>query len=176
MQLWLVRHGESLGNLDGSQSDSALSPAGEAQARALAPLLAKESFSLVLSSPLLRARQTAELALPARPATPEPRLRELVVPSETFLDSSALGPEQLRELLDRARAETGPRPETGRAFIERVSSWLDALPSQLELGARVLAFTHFAVIRECLRLSGVRPLPQRIEHCVVHRLELPRSQ
>ena len=39
-----------------------VSPEGEAEARALAPLLAAQSFSAVLVSPLQRARRTCELA------------------------------------------------------------------------------------------------------------------
>ncbi|MGA0011314.1 MAG: histidine phosphatase family protein, partial [Candidatus Nanopelagicales bacterium] len=61
-QLWLLRHGDtewaSAGRHTG-RTDIPLSPAGEQAARARAKDLDGHDFALVLSSPLLRARQTA---------------------------------------------------------------------------------------------------------------------
>ena len=62
---WLVRHGEtewSRRRLHTSVTDVPLTDAGEAAARAIGERLAGRSFALVLTSPRLRARQTAELA------------------------------------------------------------------------------------------------------------------
>ncbi|WAX76810.1 histidine phosphatase family protein [Streptomyces sp. KMM 9044] len=76
--LLLARHGETEWSRSGrhtGRSDLPLTRDGEAQARALAPLLAGRSFALVLTSPLARARRTAELAGLAD-ASPEPDLRE----------------------------------------------------------------------------------------------------
>ncbi|MEU3147572.1 MULTISPECIES: histidine phosphatase family protein [unclassified Streptomyces] len=76
--LLLARHGETEWSRSGrhtGRSDLPLTRDGEAQARALAPLLAGRSFALVLTSPLVRARRTAELAGLAH-ASPEPDLRE----------------------------------------------------------------------------------------------------
>lgn len=64
-ELWVVRHGETVWSREGrhtSRTDVALTPAGEAAASALAARLAGVSFDLVLTSPRLRARRTAELA------------------------------------------------------------------------------------------------------------------
>jgi broad specificity phosphatase PhoE len=64
-ELWLIRHGEtewSRNRRHTGRTDLALLPDGEAAARALAPRLVGVSFDLVLSSPLIRARRTAELA------------------------------------------------------------------------------------------------------------------
>ena len=61
----LVRHGETEWSSSGchtSYSDIALTRQGEAQARSLAPRLAGIDFSLVLTSPMQRARRTCELA------------------------------------------------------------------------------------------------------------------
>ena len=62
----LLRHGESLGNAGGihqGRADFELSETGLAQARALAERWQRESvtFDRIISSPLLRARQTAEI-------------------------------------------------------------------------------------------------------------------
>ena len=61
----LVRHGATEWSESGQHTgltDLPLLPEGEAEARALGPLLAKRSFAVVLSSPLARAVRTAELA------------------------------------------------------------------------------------------------------------------
>ena len=61
----LVRHGATEWSESGQHTgltDLPLLPEGEAEARALGPLLAKRSFAMVLSSPLARAVRTAELA------------------------------------------------------------------------------------------------------------------
>jgi probable phosphoglycerate mutase len=63
--LWLVRHGQTEWSRSGRHTgttDLPLLPEGEESARALAPRLADVDFALVLSSPLLRARDTARLA------------------------------------------------------------------------------------------------------------------
>ncbi|MFC5954977.1 histidine phosphatase family protein [Streptomyces pratens] len=76
--LLLARHGETEWSRSGrhtGHTDLPLTEGGEAQARALAPLVADRSFALVLTSPLARARRTAELAGLAD-VLPEPDLRE----------------------------------------------------------------------------------------------------
>ena len=65
-QITLLRHGESEGNLSGvlqGQSDFPLTAAGVEQARRLALYWKSEGakFDLIISSPLLRASQTAEI-------------------------------------------------------------------------------------------------------------------
>jgi probable phosphoglycerate mutase len=64
-ELILVRHGETEWARDGrhtGRTDVPLTPRGEEQARALAPLLADRKIVLTLVSPAQRARRTAELA------------------------------------------------------------------------------------------------------------------
>lgn len=64
-ELWLVRHGETAWTLSRQHTgntDIPLTENGEEAAAGLAPRLTREPFALVLVSPLLRARQTAELA------------------------------------------------------------------------------------------------------------------
>nr|WSW66146.1 histidine phosphatase family protein [Streptomyces sp. NBC_00995] len=76
-ELILIRHGETEWSRNGqhtSHTDLPLTPLGERQARALAPLLADRHIALTLVSPSVRARRTAELAgLSAPRITPELR-------------------------------------------------------------------------------------------------------
>lgn len=63
--LWLVRHGEtewSRSRRHTGRTDLPLTAHGEQQALTLAPRLRDVGFALVLTSPLQRARRTAELA------------------------------------------------------------------------------------------------------------------
>jgi broad specificity phosphatase PhoE len=82
--LVLVRHGESDLNAAGrfvGRSDPPLNPRGEGQARALAAEVARFAPEVVVASPLLRARRTADLASahcePARTVEVDERLREV---------------------------------------------------------------------------------------------------
>lgn len=61
----LIRHGETTWSRSGQhtgRTDLALTKTGREEARNLGKLLVDTSFDLVLSSPMRRARQTAELA------------------------------------------------------------------------------------------------------------------
>jgi probable phosphoglycerate mutase len=83
MRILLARHGETEWNTEGRYQgqgfDIPLSAAGRFQAKALASRLADFEFTRIVSSPLLRARQTAEIVLGDRsvPVTLDPDLMEI---------------------------------------------------------------------------------------------------
>jgi probable phosphoglycerate mutase len=65
MRVWLIRHAETEWSRDGrhtGRTDVPLAEAGRERARELERRLAGKRFALVLTSPLSRARETAELA------------------------------------------------------------------------------------------------------------------
>jgi len=78
-ELWLFRHGETEWSLNGkhtSFTELPLTENGREQAIALAPVIAKTQFDLVLTSPRQRARDTAALAGLGDRAEVEPNLQE----------------------------------------------------------------------------------------------------
>lgn len=78
-QLWLIRHGETAWSLSGAhtgRTDLPLTPEGEKKAAALRPVLARQNFRLVLTSPMQRARHTCELAGLGAAAQVDPNLCE----------------------------------------------------------------------------------------------------
>jgi probable phosphoglycerate mutase len=78
-KIYLVRHGETQWSLSGQHtgvSDIPLTDNGRMAARLLKTVLAGESFTLVLTSPLQRARETCELAGLGERAIIEPELVE----------------------------------------------------------------------------------------------------
>ena len=83
-RLYLVRHGEAAWNAEGrilTSTDQPLNERGELQATTLAADLAGVRWDRAFSSPLVRARRTAEIVLAARSDAPplrmDARLREM---------------------------------------------------------------------------------------------------
>jgi len=128
-EIVLVRHGETEWSRTGrhtGRTDRPLTERGREQARRLAPLLPAGDFALVLSSPLQRARQTAELAGLGQRLQIEPDLAEwdyggfegltsdeieAQVPGWSLFSDGCPGgesPEQVGERVDRVLARLRP--------------------------------------------------------------------
>lgn len=162
-RLLLVRHGESEWNavrrLQG-QADIALSPKGEAQARALAPIVAQLSPDRVVTSDLRRARHTAEL-LGFPDAIHEPGLREVDVgdwTGEAIASIIAAEPDNYRGW--RAGTFAPPGGEMWADFCARTAK---ATHEAARSADRLLVICHGGVIRALLQtlleLSPRRIIP-----------------
>ncbi|MBV9604163.1 MAG: histidine phosphatase family protein [Solirubrobacterales bacterium] len=142
----LVRHGETEWSRSGqhtSRTDLPLVEEGRARAQALAPMLEGWNFSLVLTSPLRRARETCELAGFGDRAEICEDLREW-----DYGDYEGLTTPQIREerpgwSLWQDGCPGGEQPEEVGARADRV---LDRLRSGSDEGD-ALAFAHGHIFR-----------------------------
>lgn len=158
LDLWLVRHGETVWNTEGlvqGWSDPPLSETGEAQAQKLASRLARTPFAAVYSSDLQRTRQTAQLALPGVHVIPDARLRELGFGAWEGKTWTGVAENDAKALKAWYRDPYRNTPTGGEPYADletRIQSWLRALPQT----GRVLAFTHGGPVRTLLYdLTGV---------------------
>jgi probable phosphoglycerate mutase len=147
--LFLVRHGATdwteAGRFNG-MTDVPLNEAGRAQARQLKTELAGMSFVSVLSSDLVRALETAELA--AGTAAVDGRLRELDFGELEGKTWDECSPETQESLL-AFDTFVAPGGESVGALAQRVRELVGDLGS----GDHLL-FTHGGVIRLLLRAAG----------------------
>lgn len=150
MEVWLVRHGETLWNLERrllGWTDLPLTPLGEAQAQSLKGRLPPLP---AYSSDLKRAVQTALLA--GFQPVPTQALREIHFGALEGLRWEDLDPGH-REALLGFQGFAPPKGEPLEAFQERVLRFLNSLK------APSLLFTHGGVIRAALRALGEDALP-----------------
>jgi broad specificity phosphatase PhoE len=137
-QVYVVRHGETAWSLSGQHTgvtDIPLTENGRAVARRLQPLLAKESFSLVLTSPRSRARETCELAGLGNRALVEPDLAEW-----NYGEYEGLTPKEIRTkrpgwMIFRDGCPDGETPEQVGARADRVIARARGAPGHVALFA-----------------------------------------
>ena len=137
-ELWLVRHGPTEWSENGrhtSSTDLPLLPAGEDRAREIGERLKGERFDRVLTSPLTRARRTAELA-----GFADAEVDENLV-EWRYGDYEGLTTEQIREQVPGWELWTHPTP--GGETAEAIAARLDAVIERLRAaGGRTLVFAH----------------------------------
>lgn len=166
--VYLVRHGETLWNaqnrIQGS-SDTPLSEVGRRQATAVANRLRKTPVSAIYSSPLERARETAQsIALPhGLPVTIVPDLRETCLGEwEGLTHEDIRGRGQASELEQYRRDPVRFRPrgaETLEAVAERMTRALHEIRSRHNSGTVVIV-GHGGSMRTILALAaGAPPIP-----------------
>ena len=172
VELWLVRHGETEWTCAGKfcgRSDPPLTEKGRADARALRPLLAGSSFDHVVSSPSVRALETARLAH-GEPLS-DPRLQELdfgELEGLTWHESS----DELRLKLGSYDDFCAPGGESVTQLGERVLAALRDLGS-----GKHLVVTHGGVIRFLTGLASetAYPAPASLTRMTLEWSEPPQA-
>jgi broad specificity phosphatase PhoE len=174
-KLWIVRHGQSAGNVARDAADAAgldmieiaqrdvdvpLSPLGERQAQALARWFSElpedERPEVILSSPYVRARQTAEAICKAietqgdrRPPVIDERLREREFGILDRLTTAGIHDKFPEEAEHRARlGKFYHRPPGGESWADvilRLRSAIDTI-SLHHADRRVLIVCHQVVV------------------------------
>jgi probable phosphoglycerate mutase len=139
-----VRHGETDWSKSGrhtGRTDVPLNTAGEAAARTVGALLAGETFDLVLTSPLQRARRTCELAGYGEGAEVDDDLREW-----DYGDYEGVTTAEIRETRPDWSAFTDGSPggETLAALATRCDRVIDRVRT---IEGRALVFGHGHALR-----------------------------
>jgi len=143
-EVFLIRHGETEWSLSGQHTGSTdipLTDHGEAVARLLTPVLADRDFSLVLCSPLQRARRTCELAGLGERASIDPDLAEWNYGSYEGLTPAAIHGQHPGWLVFRDGCPEGESPAEVGERVDRV------IRRVRQNGGRVALFAHGHVFR-----------------------------
>ena len=148
-EVWLVRHARTEANAGGiwqGRTDGDLDAVGEGQIAALAARLGGEHFDLVLSSPLQRARKTAEVF--GDPII-EADLVEIDLGRWDGLTTSELLDSHRPDLEAFARGDDVPLGGTGETpqqITIRIGSIIDQIFERLRPGERAVVVTHGGVL------------------------------
>jgi broad specificity phosphatase PhoE len=154
-RVYLLRHGETEWSLSGQHTgvtDIPLTENGRAVARRLRPILAEPSFTLVLTSPLHRARETCELAGLGARAALEPDLKEW-----DYGEYEGLTPEQIQArapdwMLFRDGCPGGESPGQVGTRVDRLIARVRAVAGNVAL------FAHGHLLRVLVaRWIGLQP-------------------
>jgi len=162
-ELWVIRHGETEWSRDGlhtSHTELELTAAGEEVARKLAERLEGVEFDLVLSSPRVRARRTAELA-----GFTDIDLDEDLTEWD-YGDYEGRTTPDIREEVPGWTVWSHPSP--GGESAEQVSERLDRVVAKVRAhGGRVLVFSH----GHASRALAARWLDQPVEEGRLFKLD-----
>ena len=186
LQVYLVRHGETVWNAERriqGQSDSPLTEKGEQQAHQVGERVKKLGITHVISSDLGRTRRTAEIIADACGCvvTLDPRLRELNmgVLEKRPLDELTAEEEQWRATL--VNGTEGGRIPNGESMTEMATRMHQALNACLDLpaGSRPLLVSHGMALG--VLVSTILGLPAhaerrlRLRNCSISRVDHQQS-
>ncbi len=184
MYLLLIRHGETDWNSEGRMQgriDLPLNPRGIEQAERLAErLAAEERIDFLYTSPLIRARATAEIIAKRFGLNPIPDLR-LIERSVGKLEGLTLADfrhcypdlyQLWHESNDHFRL---PEGETRAECLERIQSFLEVM-RQRHAGARVALVTHGGTLSLMLAasigLDLAKRFPFRFDNASLSKMDL----
>jgi probable phosphoglycerate mutase len=184
-RLVLVRHGETVWHAENRYagiSDVALTPRGLAQARRLAQWAGTAGLAAVWTSPLTRARQTAEACaeMVPGPLRVDARLRELDFGRGDGLTRAEMRqrfPAAVEAFHDDPVAHHLPGGEDPAVVAQRFTDCLGEI-ADAHRGSRVLVVAHTTAIRLALCLLIGIPLREYrrlfpvIHNCALTEIEL----
>jgi len=162
--VWLARHGEVHNPgalLYGRLPRMRLTPEGLRQARALAEVLAQRPIEAVYSSPLLRARRTAEVIVGALPSVDRLRIDRDLLEIQSAWEGEPLSALEAIDwdLYSHPRADTD---ESLHHIHARMCRWLSRVLRR-HAGAEVVGVSHGDPILILVgSLQGLPLDPQRI--------------
>lgn len=144
VKVFVIRHGETEWSLSGQHTgttDVPLTDNGRRQAERMRPVLARQTFSLILVSPLQRARETCGLAGLGEGAIIDPSLMEW-----NYGEYEGLTPQQIRAkrpdwLIFRDGCPGGETPRQVATRVDRVVARARAADGDVAL------FAHGHVLR-----------------------------
>ena len=165
--LCIVRHGETDWNQQGilqGWMDVTLNRLGRQQARAMAASFDRQGFAAIWSSPLMRARETAEIIAPLI-RLPFPKFHEGLMERNFGVfqgvpksELAELNPVELQLILKRNPAGNFAGGESMDEFADRIIAALIEIGTA-HAGKQVLVITHGWVMDVITR--EVRGLPRR---------------
>ncbi len=168
--LTLIRHAPTVSNDSGIFMGSLDIPSSDESLRAACELgvaLAHTEFTKYYSSPMLRARQSAEAIFPHAPVMYDKNLIERDLGSWGGKTKAAVRAECPQAFYPSGTMNpffTPPAGEPLQQVIDRVKVFLDQVV-QLEDDARIVAVTHNGIIRVIRCLIELRPFEQIfVEH------------
>lgn len=186
LQVYLVRHGETVWNAERriqGQSDSPLTEKGEQQAWQVGERVKHLGITHIIASDLGRTRRTAEIIADACgcSVTPDARLRELNmgVLEKRPLDGLTAEEEQWRAALVNG-TEGGRIPE-GESMTEMATRMHAALNACLDLpaGSRPLLVSHGmalgSLVSTILGLPAYAERRLRLRNCSLSRVDYQES-
>ena len=148
MILFLIRHGQTIANLEAfysGQSDVKLTDLGRSQAEAIRSILEKYTFDRVYSSDLSRAVDTAKLAIPGCEPIQLPLLREISIGGLTGEYIAAV-----REKYGNLKGDFTPWGGENPALLDvRAAQFLKLMES--ETADCIAAFSHNGFMKGVLR-------------------------
>lgn len=152
-RIYLVRHGVTAWHRDGrmlGQRDIPLEPEGVTQAGLAATALAQAGIGEIVSSPLVRSVQTAEIvgARAAIDVARDPRLTDLRIGTwEGQKASEVIASPEYQAFAAAPDTERAPGGESLAELARRTSAAIEQILADNPAGAAVAVVTHAAVIR-----------------------------
>ena len=156
--LGLLRHGQTDWNINfllQGVTDIPMNQTGIEQVKLAAQAIRAEDWDVVLTSPLSRARQTAEIIASQHGYT-EIIEQELLI-ERSFGEAEGLSHEQWRAKY--SNLDVIPGGESRTQLADRSKLLLETISQELA-GKRVLAVSHGALIRALIAIASNNELPR----------------